>query len=369
MKNFSCVSINYKLCDEGFRGRFTFGEDEKSGLITELADCEPILLCTCSRTELYFFGSAEIGAEALGRLAGISAAELKPRLMIFGGRKAVNHLFGVACGIDSMVIGEDEILGQVKKAYAFSAQRIPLSSECNMIFQSAIAAAKKIKTETELSRTSVSTATLAAKAAARLGENVSVMLIGASGEIGGKVLKNLLSYKNVTVYATERSHNRHTAVSAGGVIPVDYDRRYEYAPRCDCIISATTSPHYTITAAELKKHITRGHKLTLIDLAVPNDIDRLTVELENVSVIGIDSFEQLARHNNELKLGSVERAQAIISEEAETLEKQLAFHRILPELNKHYGRLSAENLIYRMKSELSADAFLQVIEVIKGMMK
>lgn len=102
------------------------------------------------------------------------------------------------------------------------------------------------------------------------------------------MLKNLLSYKHITVYATERSHNKHSVVlSANGVTAVDYAGRYEYADRCDCIISATSGPHYTITAAELKKHITHGKRLTLIDLAVPNDIDRLAAEISGVSVIGI----------------------------------------------------------------------------------
>lgn len=167
MKDFTCVSINYKLCGEDFRSKFAFGEDEKAEPIKAMSLSEPVLLCTCSRTELYFFGSAEIGTAALSRFSEISAAELTPRVMIFSGRKAVKHLFRVACGIDSMVIGEDEILGQVKKAYTFSAERTALSAECNMIFQSAVAATKKIKTETALSKTSVSTATLAAKSAAR----------------------------------------------------------------------------------------------------------------------------------------------------------------------------------------------------------
>lgn len=367
MSEFCCVSINYKLCGEGFRRRFAFGAEEKRELICELSSFEPVLLCTCNRTELYFFGNAKKGAEILSRFSGVGAAELNPKLMIFSGRTAIDHLFGVTCGIDSMVIGEDEILGQVKKAYAFSAEHIILSSESNMIFQAAIATAKRIKTETELSKTSVSTATLAAKAAARLGERVSVMLIGAGGEIGGKVLKNLLSYKNVSVYVTERSHNRKNLVfSEEGVVRIDYDKRYEYADRCDCIISATTSPHYTITAAELKKSLSDGKRLTLIDLAVPNDIDRLTAEIDGVSVIGIDSFEQLAKRNNELKLSSVERAEVIISEETETLVKQLAFHRFLPRLKQCDFPL--ESVIFRMKSELSASAFLQVIDTIEGMM-
>lgn len=366
MTEFVCVSINYKLCSADIRSRAAFSEREKLDILKELAPFEPVLLCTCNRTELYYFGDTEIGAEIMSRLSGISVCELIPKLMIFSGRKAVNHLFRVTCGIDSMVIGEDEILGQVKKAYTFSAENIALSAETNMIFQAAVAAAKRIKTETELSKTSVSTATLAAKTAARLG---SVMLIGASGEIGGKILKNLLSYKNVTVYITERSHRGKCPITADSrAVLIDYERRYEYADRCGCIISATSGPHYTITAERLKNSVSAGKQLTLIDLAVPRDIDTRTTKIDGVSLVGIDSFEQLARHNNELKLNSVERAEEIIFRETEALEKQLAMHRFLPKLKEHGGGLSVENIIYKMKNELSAEAFARVIDVIEGMM-
>ena len=257
-----------------------FQRADKLAVLEELSPLEPVLLCTCNRTELYYFGNTEIGAEILSRRSGISVSELLPKLMIFSGRKAVNHLFRVTCGIDSMVVGEDEILGQVKKAYSFSAEKIALSAETNMIFQAAVAAAKRIKTETDLSKTSVSTATLAAKTAAGFD---SVMLIGASGEIGGKILKNLLSYKNVTVYITERSHRgKYLFPADSKAVLIDYDKRYEFADKCGCIISATSGPHFTITAEKLKNSVSAGKQLTLIDLAVPRDIDSREEKIEGI---------------------------------------------------------------------------------------
>ncbi len=136
--------LNYKRCSEEIRSKAAFSEADKRAVLEELSPLEPVLLCTCNRTELYYFGNTEIGAEILSRRSGISVSELLPKLMIFSGRKAVNHLFRVTCGIDSMVVGEDEILGQVKKAYSFSAEKIALSAETNMIFQAAVAAAKII---------------------------------------------------------------------------------------------------------------------------------------------------------------------------------------------------------------------------------
>lgn len=109
------------------------------------------------------------------------------------------------------------------------------------------------------------------------------MLIGANGEIGGKILKNLLSYKNVTVYITERSHRgKYLFPADSKAVLIDFDRRYEYADRCSCIISATSSPHYTITAEKLKNSIAVGKQLTLIDLAVPRDIDSRVEKIEGI---------------------------------------------------------------------------------------
>lgn len=369
---FNCISINYKLCDKNFRSLFTFSDSTSEKLLFSAGDKSPVLLCTCNRTELYCFGGISAAIKLLSdNIADhIDPEELKRRLMIFSGEGAVKHLFSVACGIESMVIGEDEILGQIKSAYAYSKERIALSAECNMIFQSAVTTAKRIKTETELSKTSVSTATLAAKCAAKLCENVTVMLIGASGKIGTSLLKDLLSYKNVKVLATSRSHNREFELASENpsleIIP--YDKRYDYINRCDCVISATTSPHFTLTADRINTAETQMPKL-FIDIAVPNDIDPAVTD-KGAKLVDIDYFSKLAEENNAQKLDSVERAKAMIEEDMDELKKQLAFHSFLPRfsaMEADLERLSAKELFFKLKSELSGDAFLQVIKVLNDL--
>lgn len=166
MKNFTCISVNHKLCGQAFRSLFTFDSAQCEKLLFDVKDLSPVLICTCNRTELYFCGTTEEGIRLLCEQSGVEIAKLKRKVMIFTDKTAVKRLYSVSCGIESAVIGEDEILGQVRRAYDLSRERIGLSPEVNMIFQGAIACAKKIKTETELSKTSVSTATLAAKEAA-----------------------------------------------------------------------------------------------------------------------------------------------------------------------------------------------------------
>ena len=369
MENFTCVSINHRLCDEAFRSLFTFGESEREKLLFSVRESSPVLVCTCNRTELYFFGGTESGIELL---SGIPREQLKQKVMIFSGEGAAKHLFNVCSGIDSMVVGEDEILGQVKSAYAFSKERLELCPEAHMIFQAAAAAAKRIKTQTEISKTSVSTATLAAKKAARFygGEEISVTLIGASGKIGGSLLKNLISYKNVRVYVTERKHGADFGIAAGDprmkVVP--YDERYEYAAKSGCIISATAGPHFTITADRLGEVCGDWRKRLLIDLAVPRDIDPEAAEIRGAELITIDHFAKLAAENNELKRGSVERSKEMIAQDMDELKKQLAMHDLMPQFRDIAPKLKAagaEEFFYRLRSRLTSEAFAQVIETVK----
>ena len=346
MKNFTCISVNHKLCGQAFRSLFTFDSAQCEKLLFDVKDLSPVLICTCNRTELYFCGTPEEGIRLLCEQSGVEIAKLKRKVMIFTDKTAVKRLYSVSCGIESAVIGEDEILGQVRRAYDLSRERIGLSSE--------------------VSKTSVSTATLAAKEAAHYKDNVRVMLLGASGEIGSLVLKNLLSYKNVTVIATARSHrNALEYISDDPKLElIPYEKRYERIGECDCIISATSSPHYTVTADMLSDN---ENKL-FIDLAVPRDIDPAVEKLAGARLIDMDFFTELAKENNLKKLDSVERSKLIIEEETDELEKQLMFHDFLPQfecLDRRLCEVSAKELFFRLKSELDSQTFGKVIEVIK----
>jgi glutamyl-tRNA reductase len=153
-----------------------------------------------------------------------------------------------------------------------------------------------------------------------------------------------------------------------GIEVVDYKDRYNYIKEADCIISATSSPHYTITLYDLKEHIIDSKKRLFIDLAVPPDIDPSIAELKNVELINIDYFEQLAKDNNALKLDSVDVANQIIEQEIDVLKKDMLFHSFLPSLDnvkKCLADKPIEEFIYRMKRDASADSFTAFIEVLK----
>lgn len=373
----NCLSISYKNADIDIRKKFAFPEDIQKAFSEKLIYCgnvrECVILCTCNRTEVYFCGNEKSAGDVkklLSEYSGISESDFIRYIRFFSGKNAVSHLFRVTCGIESMVIGEDEILGQLKKAYGLAYENKTVSHMLNIIFQSAVTCAKKVKTDTELSKTSVSTATLASNEASKFLETVNVLIIGATGKIGSSVFKNLLSHKNVNIRVTQRNKdNDFRNFSDCGAETVDYHERYKYIRESDCIISATSSPHYTVTLDRMTDFIDDGKKRLFIDLAVPPDIDENISRYDNVKLIGIDYFEKLAEINNNLKLDSVERSKQIISEEIENLEKRLAMHDFMPDIERVKKNLSGESLekvLYKMKSVLDSESFSKILDFLKN---
>ncbi|MCI7767124.1 MAG: glutamyl-tRNA reductase [Oscillospiraceae bacterium] len=370
-----CISVNYKKADVGFREKMAFPEDVQRALAERTAENVHItgcvLLCTCNRTELYFSGDtcAISAAKALlSEFGGVSEGELAPVLMIFSEDAAVRHLFKVACGIESMVMGEDEILGQTKNAFRSAMDRGFTSYELNMIFQRGIACAKRIKTETTLSGIPVSTATLAANAAADFGGQVNVLVIGASGKIGSSTVKNLLTHKNVSVSATRRSCGGEVLFSPEDVAVVGYSDRYSAINRADVVISATGSPHYTITKNRLEKSVTENRKRLFIDLAVPHDIEETVADVPWASVLDIDHFGELARKNNLMKMSGAQAAETIIEQETDELKKEFLIHDFLPEaehIGKKLAEVPFEKLLFRLKAELDHKELSHVLKILE----
>ena len=356
------LGISYRNAPVSVRERFSFDSEKRAEIRAALG--RAVVLCTCNRTELYFTDTTVGAAEILARYSG--AENLPEYLHTYGGESALRHLFRVASGIDSMLIGEDEILRQVKEAYAEASAAGSTDFELNTAFQAAITAAKRVKTETALSKTSVSAATIAANEAAKLGDNVNVLMIGASGKIGSSTLKNLLPRTNVHITQTARAHSAGT-VQYDGVRTVPYDRRYDFADSADCIISATSSPHFTLTKERLKAALKTAKPRLLIDLAVPPDIERGAAELDGVRLIGIDDLGELARQNNQLKMSAAEQAELIISEELDELQKKLTFHAFLPRLDEAReaaGRLTFDELLYKLRDGLDCKQFAAVLDIL-----
>jgi glutamyl-tRNA reductase len=360
------ISVSHKTATLDIRSCFSLTKEQQIQYLKEMVSTEwieeCILLSTCNRLEVYLYGADEhqraIFSEAqhglLRLLAFPEAVDGAEYLRLYKGEKAVEHLFSVTAGLDSMVIGEDQILGQVKDAQQQAMEAGTTGTYLNTCFRYAVTAAKKVKTETALSRTPVSTATLAIKAAREyLGDlkGKNILLIGASGNIGGSIYKNLLSEGETKIYMTTRQycHGR----DRGKSVDIPYSERYTYLDRADVIISATSSPHYTLTLDKVKGALVSEKQRVFIDLAVPPDIDGRVRNICGTGYFNIDDFAQIADENNRKKEKEAAAAADILEDYQIQFEKWMIFQRYFQNVQSVKEKICEQAEIRGMDKALS----------------
>jgi glutamyl-tRNA reductase len=241
-----------------------------------------------------------------------------------GDGACLEHLFRVASGLDSMLLGETEILGQLKHAYDLALQHRYTGRVLNKAFQRAFNVAKQIRTETNIQRGSVSVASAAVELAEKIFEALTdkhVLVIGA-GDTSEKTARALLSRGAKGVLVSNRSHERAVALAetlGGRAVPFD-DWSGEFA-QVDILISSTSAPHYVIDRKRLAPLIPArgGRPLLLIDIAVPRDIEPEVNFMENIFLYNIDDLQAIADEYMKQRLVEVARCEAIIREKARGL--------------------------------------------------
>ena len=343
----SLIGISHHNTPLAVRELFAFPAERQQELMKEMIARgiaeECVIISTCNRTEVYIYTACPGGnftelQDLVLEFAGAQDVEnIGDYIRFYNGSKAVRHLFHVASGLESMVMGEDQILGQVKRAHDQARETGTCGVYLNTLFRYAVTAAKKVKTETDLSRTSVSTATMAIKAAEQgLGtlHGKKVMIIGASGKIGSTVLKNLQCIDGAEVYITSRNmgqagEDHHHKITYR---VMEYEKRYELVNEMDAIISATSSPHYTLTYSKMAEKLVTEKPRVLVDLAVPIDIEAKVEKLPGIMRYDIDDFQELARTNNEKKQHEVVAADQILDEVQMDFERWMVFQLALPDM-------------------------------------
>lgn len=343
----SLIGISHHNTPLAVRELFAFPAERQQELMKEMIARgiaeECVIISTCNRTEVYIYTACPGGnftelQDLVLEFAGAQDVEnIGDYIRFYNGSKAVRHLFHVAAGLESMVMGEDQILGQVKRAHDQARETGTCGVYLNTLFRYAVTAAKKVKTETDLSRTSVSTATMAIKAAEQgLGtlHGKKVMIIGASGKIGSTVLKNLQCIDGAEVYITSRNmgqagEDHHHKITYR---VMEYEKRYELVNEMDAIISATSSPHYTLTYSKMAEKLVTEKPRVLVDLAVPIDIEAKVEKLPGIMRYDIDDFQELARTNNEKKQHEVVAADQILDEVQMDFERWMVFQLALPDV-------------------------------------
>lgn len=375
-----CISISHKTAASGEREKFYVSKEDAGHWLQKIQSDtgaeECVLLSTCNRTEIYVQGERNCFRaleSVLAQASGSDAEQIRKLVRRYQGRKALRHLFRVTCGMESMVIGEDEILGQVRDAYTYAKEKGAAGYELNSIFQAALSCAKRIKTETMISKTAVSVATLCANEVIHLPlPHKTVLLMGSSGQMGGIILKNLLSHANIHVIATVRSHNGICQSSSDRVEHVEYQNRYHYLEAADAVISATSSPHYTMTAGRVREAIQTPRERVFLDISMPPDLDGEIGKIEHCRLVALDDIQKLAQDNNRLKQQAFADAEEILDAELEKICKVLAFHQFTQE-NTHwkeqYAACSAEKMLYLLRDGLDSSSFEAVLQVVADAME
>lgn len=372
------ISISHKTAPVEIRELFAFSEEEQESFIKLVLQNEHIdecvLVSTCNRTEVYFSGDGKAIQVMEQQLAGFKKAELEILLkyfLVYCEEKAIGHLFHVTCGMDSMVIGEDEILGQIKGAYDKALSLGATKYLLNTLFQAAITCAKKIKTETKLSKTPVSIGTLVANEIFHFPKSIKkVLIIGLTGKMGTIIMKNIYDKQNIEIIGTSRSHNsiEQIRMDYQNVKMVEYKFRYQSMEEADIIISATTSPHYTITYHELVQNIQTEKERLFIDLSVPMDIDKDIVKINKVRIHDIDYFDQASQNNLQIKEQETIRAQSMIEEHMDVVKKELSFHEFvsdIPKVKQIFTDRSFENILYEIKEKANQKELAVILDLFR----
>ncbi len=194
--------------------------------------------------------------------------------------------------------------------------------------------------------------------------------MGSSGQMGGIILKNLLSQENIRIIATIRSHNGLLQSGSPRVENVPYQERYAYLQEADAVISATASPHYTLTAGRVGEVLRRDRETKerlFVDISMPTDMDAEIGRLAHCRLVALDEIKSLAEENNRLKQQALADAEEILAEELEMLGKTLSFHRFTEadrNWKERYARYPAEKLLYLLRDELDSASFEAVVQVL-----
>jgi glutamyl-tRNA reductase len=287
---------------------------------------EVVLLSTCNRVEIYGVTPKINGnVHRLFDQLSTGGVDFAPHLYIKEGAEAVEHLFSVASGLESMVIGETEITGQVKQAYQ-AAQEAKLTGKMtNRLFQTALQVAKEIRTQTGIGRGATSVGSVAVDLAERIFDRdlsgKTVMIIGA-GKMGEACIRHLAKRGARSVLVSNRSYDRALGLANEfGGRAVRFDDCLQAMAQADIVVSSTGSPQTILHRDDVAQvMVGRGNRpLFLIDIAVPRDIDAEVDQLSNVYLYNVDHLEAIVRENVRHREQELARCQTILAERTEAI--------------------------------------------------
>lgn len=364
MPELLALGVSHKTAPLDLRERLSLTEGRAVSALAELTAAtgihEAAAISTCNRTELYLIVSDPVEAEstALGvltRQAEIRPTELLSHLYSLRATDAARHLLQVTAGLDSMILGEAEIQGQVKRAYELAMVEGATGPILNRLFRDALTAGGRARDETGISQKGVSIPSVAVELARRTIGDLSdrrVLVVGA-GETAELVARALVARGVATVFVANRHYDRAIGLAQRfDGTAVRFEELPEQLEGADIVVSATNSPHHIVERDELE-HVMEGRPerpLLMIDLAVPRDIDPACREISGVTVHDIDDVQQIVERNESGREAESRRAEQIVEAELDRFERWLGLQEVVPTISalREHGdevvrRVLAEN--------------------------
>ena len=342
--NLVLVGINHRTAPVEVRERMNIQESHLAGAVAKLAHykgiVEALILSTCNRVEV--IANIEEGAEgaALLRqfLLDYHHCDLTPWEPYFYWRRqdeVVRHLFRVASSLDSMILGEPQILGQVKRAYTTAREVGALSAQLNEVVNQALSVGRRVRRETALGSAAVSVSYAAVELAKKIFgtlEGKTVFVVGA-GKMSELSAKHLLQAGARAIFVSNRTYDRAVELAeAFHGTALHFEQLFDHIGQADIVISSTGAPHFIVGKEQAERLLAtrKNRPMFFVDIAVPRDIDPAVNELDNAFVYDIDDLEQVVDANKRQREREAVWAEQIVNEEVQRMSRRLASHEVVP---------------------------------------
>jgi glutamyl-tRNA reductase len=353
--NLLVASVTFRSADVALRERLAFTNSQRDTAAAGLAaryGCEAAILSTCNRVELYLakpggeLPDADLLAEFLAEVHRLDVSEIRSHLTPYTGAESVRHLFRVAASLDSLIIGEGQIVGQVKTTFETARALGTMGPLLNALYQHAQKAAKRVRSETGIAEGHASVSSVAVDYVRQVFDHFgdkTVLVLGA-GKMGRLTLKHLSGLYPKQILVTNRSPEKASAIASDcGGTAISWDRLDDALAQADIVLSTTGSPEPIVTAKRYAsiRHRRAGRSVVIIDIAVPRDFDPAIHDGETTFVFNIDDLKDVREQTLARRRAHVDRAEAVVDEEA---------RRFIDD----WGRRKNGQLIARLTAEFEA---------------
>ncbi len=321
----SLAGLNHSTTPVAIREKVAINVEQLHDSLLLLRHYVPhgIILSTCNRTEVYAIGShptEEAIINFLNAMTGVSFVDLLPHIYLRENETAFRHLFRIASGLDSMIVGEYEVLGQVKQALAVAENARMVTLPLRHIFQSAIRTGRRVREETGISRNALSVSSVAVDLASKIVNNLEsckILVIGA-GEAGRLVAKVAKERGVSQIVVASRTRERASTLAAAlGGIPTDLNNLVEELSTANIVVACAGAPHRLLDVCRVEEAMRNRPELPLviIDIAVPRNVEPEVKQIDNVFLYNIDDLTKVSDLNRRQRKGEVQKAEEIIAAE------------------------------------------------------